>query len=177
MRNKMSGGAAVGLVLVGLLALVADPALAQDTADAALESPWTFGLVASMLALSLGGFSAVLGMWVTRDSQRPIVFAFAMTMLIGTAVFVGVSQSYMDAVDGVQKRADLARMMTMIKEIAAQTGDMELAALIESEGGGIVEMPEPEPEPEPEPTAGDAVEDEVDDAGAGSPDADGEVVQ
>ena len=135
---------AVALFLIGSM-LVAPEALAADS-----TSPWSIGLVTSMLALSLGACSAILGMWVGRDRKRPILFAFAMTVLIATAVGVGIVQSYLDAVDGVQKRADLARMMDMVQEIAIKSGDHELAALIEAEGGGVVEIPPPPDEPPPE---------------------------
>lgn len=138
-------GSLVGLALVAGLAAFAPEALAQEIVP---DSPWSIGLIASILALSLGAFSAVLGMWVTRDAERPAMFAVAMSVLILTAVGVGIVQSYLDAVEGAQKRADLARMMITIKEIAMATGDTELAALIEAEGGGTVEMPPP-PEPEP----------------------------
>lgn len=117
--------------MLGGLALAPD-AFAQQ---AAAESPWSVGLVASMAALSVGGVSAVLGMWVGRDSGRPILTALAMTALIGIAVGVGVIQSYLDAVDGVAKRADLVRMHKMVEEIAANTGDDELIALIRGEEG------------------------------------------
>ena len=123
--------------LLGWLLFYAGPALAQEPAA---PSVWTIDLYASIFALSLGGGSAILGMWLTRDKKRPIIFALAMTFLISTAVFVGITRSYLDAADAVQKKQDLARMMDMVKEIAVQTGDHELAALIEAEGGGAVEI-------------------------------------
>ncbi len=135
------------LAAVNLIFLLATPvAFAQDAG--AIESPWTMGLIASMLALALGGAAAVLGLWIGRDKERPIGFALAMTVLITATIGVGIVQSYLDAEDGVQKRADLSRMMTMVKEIAINTGDLELAKLIEEEGGGAVDMPEEEPEAE-----------------------------
>ena len=128
------------LLLVGA-AFLAGPAWAQEAAEvAAAPTPWTADLLLSIAALSMGGGSAILGMWLTRDRKRPLIFAFAMTFLIGTAVFVGITQSYLDAVDAIQKRQDLERMMDMVKEIAVNTGDHELAALIEAEGGGTVEI-------------------------------------
>ncbi len=114
-------------------------ALAQDGA----ESPWSWGLLISIFALGLGGFSAIVGMWVGRDTARPVTLALAMTGLIGAAIGVGMFQSYLDSVDSIQKRADLSRMMGMVKEIAIASGDMELAALIEAESGETLEMPPP----------------------------------
>lgn len=106
-------------------------------------SPFSPGLMSSMGALSLGGLAAVLGLWIGRDKTRPIGFAVAMTVLIGSAVGVGLFQSYLDAVEMLKKKADLARMMDMVTEIAIASGDEELAALIEAEGGGVVDIPEP----------------------------------
>lgn len=156
-----------GMARVGVVCLIglafAPVALAQDAAP---DSPWSVGLIASMLALSLGALAAVFGMWIGRDKERPAIFAVAMTALIVTAVGVGIVQSYLDAVDGVQKRADLERMMGMVRDIAIKTGDAELAALIAAEGGEPVELPEPAAEPEP-------TEDEAEDTdAAGTEDGD-----
>jgi hypothetical protein len=111
-------------------ALDPDAALIEET-----PSPWSFGLVFSMLALFLGGFSAVLGIWVDRDKSRPITFAAAMSVLIISAISVGMIQSYLDAVGAIEDKADLDRMLTMVNEIGAQTGDPEIAELVRSEGG------------------------------------------
>ncbi|MCP4810155.1 MAG: hypothetical protein GY913_24495 [Proteobacteria bacterium] len=108
-------------------------------------SIWSAGLVTSMGALSLGGLAAVLGLWIGRDKSRPIGFAVAMTVLITSAVGVGVFQSFLDAVEMHKKKADLDNMMTMVTEIAIASGDEELAALIEAESGVTVTIPEPEP--------------------------------
>ena len=131
MNIQRSWGQTLALTcfMVGGLALAPD-AFAQQ---AMTDSPWSVGLIASMAALSVGGICAVLGMWVGRDSERPILTAVAMTALISIAVGVGVIQSYLDSVDGVAKRADLARMQDMVKDIAESTGDAELIALINEE--------------------------------------------
>ncbi len=142
-------------LLILATALLASPlAYASDDPD-----PWTFGVKLSIAALTIGGSAAILGLWVGRDKSRPTSFAIAMTFLIGSAVSVGVVQSYLDSVDGIAKEADLQRMMTMVSEIAVASGDTDLAALIEAEGGPKLEV-EPLPEPEPEPVEDEATEGE-----------------
>jgi hypothetical protein len=101
------------------------------------ESPFTAGLVISLIALGLGGLSAVLGIWVDRDKTRPAIFAGAMSVLIIAAVSVGMIQGYMDSEGAIQQRADLKRMMDMVTEIAVASGDPELIALVAEEGGEV----------------------------------------
>lgn len=111
------------------------------------ESPWTFGLLTSMFALSFGGGAAVLGIWVDRDKSRPVTFAIAMSGLISAAILIGLVQSYLDAEGAIQQRADLKRMLDMVNEIALSSGDPELAALVKAEGGTPVEVPPKEAAP------------------------------
>jgi len=96
-------------------------------------NPWTAGLLSSMIALGIGGIAAVLGIWVDRDQSRPVVFAGAMSVLISSAIFVGMVQSYLDAVGAIQARADLDRMLDMVEEISADSDDPALAAMLEKE--------------------------------------------
>lgn len=121
--------------------------------DAAWESAWS-----SVAALSIGGISAILGLWVGRDTRRPAYFAAAMSVLVAIAVGVGIAQSVLDAQDAIQKEADLDRMVESVTEIAMATGDETLAKLIEDQLGTKVVLPEPEPEPAPEeaPAEGEA---------------------
>ena len=124
-------------------------------------SPWSTGLITSVTALIIGGFSAVLGIWIDRDKSRPLVFAVVMSILITTAIGVGATQSYLDAVDAIQQKEDLDRMLNMVSEIAVSSGDESLAALVKAEGGGDVVMPpaeaaQEEPAEAPENTAADA---------------------
>ncbi|MBL8618056.1 MAG: hypothetical protein JNM72_20760 [Deltaproteobacteria bacterium] len=129
-----------------------EKAAAQDTASAAAaaaegaegaegaeedeeeESPWSTGLMMSMFALTLGGFSAVLGIWVDRDKSRPARNAWVMSVLILLACAVGASQGYLDAVGAIQGKADLNRMLGMVVEIAKGTNDVELAKLLVDQG-------------------------------------------
>lgn len=96
-------------------------------------SPWSVGLMSSMIALGIGGLAAILGIWVDRDPKRPVAFAGAMSVLIGSAVGVGMVQSYLDAVGAIQARADLDRMLDMVGEISAESDDPALAAMLEEE--------------------------------------------
>ena len=109
------------------------------------ESPWSTGLITSMFALLLGGLSAVLGIWVDRDKKRPVIFAVVMSILITTAIGVGISQSYLDAIGAIQQKQDLERMLTMVSEIAASSGDESLVALLESEGADVTVAPQEAP--------------------------------
>ena len=121
-------------------AVVDDPDAAM--ADVELEetrSPWSTGLVMSITAMCIGGFSAVLGIWVDRDKTRPKVFAYSMSFLILCALVVGVTQAYLDEVDRIEKDADLERMLDMTFEIAQSTGDPDLIALVEASTGGNVD--------------------------------------
>ena len=116
--------------------VVDDPDAAM--ADIVLEetrSPWSTGLVMSITAMCIGGFSAVLGIWIDRDQSRPKVFAYSMSFLILCALVVGVTQAYLDEVDRIEKDADLERMLDMTFEIAHASGDPELIALVEASAG------------------------------------------
>ncbi len=113
------------------------------------ESPWTPGLLTSLSALFIGGFSAVLGIWVDRDKTRPVAFAAIMSILITAAIGVGATQSYLDALGAIQQRQDLERMLSMVGEIAESSGDESLAALLRSEGGPEVVITPTEPTEEP----------------------------
>lgn len=120
------------------------------------QSPWSTGLITSMAALIIGGFSAVLGIWVDRDKSRPVVFAVVMSILITTAIGVGATQSYLDAIDAIQQKEDLDRMLNMVGELASSSGDESLAALVKAEGGEVVMQAAEEPPVEDaEPPAAD----------------------
>jgi hypothetical protein len=119
----------------------AAPAKAEPT-------PWSFGLMTSMMALFVGGLSAVLGIWVDRDKSRPVIFAGVMSVLITSAICVGATQSYLDAVAAIQQKEDLDRMLSMVNEIAMASGDQSLADLVQANGGEAITVPPPaEPEP------------------------------
>ena len=85
-----------------------------------------------------------------------------MSVLITSAIGVGVTQSYLDAVGAIQQKEDLARMLNMVGEIAASSGDESLAALVESEGGEKVEIV-PVEEPAEDAPAEEGAEDGAED--------------
>ena len=119
-------------------------------------SVWTRGLMMSIAAMCIGGFSAMLGIWVDRDKSRPKIFAFSMSFLIFCALLVGVAQAYIDQMERIEKDQDLERMLDMTYEIAVASGDPELVKLVEESSGIELDVPEAAPEaaPEPEPTVG-----------------------
>jgi len=123
---------------------------AEDDPDAAMAdaeieetpSPWSGGLMMSITAMCIGGFSAVLGIWVDRDTSRPTIFAYSMSFLILCALVVGVAQGYLDEVEGIKKDQDLERMLDMTYEIAKSSGDPALIALVEESSGVKIELEE-----------------------------------
>lgn len=123
------------------------------------ESPWSPGLIISFIALSLGGGSAVIGIWVDRDKARPVSFAYAMSFLISCAVMVGLFQGYLDSVEAIQKKQDLNRMLDMVYEIAKTSGDADLIALLEEESGEKMDFEAADPA-----DADDAEDDDADNA-------------
>lgn len=143
----------------------------EDDPDAAMAdaqidetpSPWSGGLIMSITAMCIGGFSAVLGIWVDRDKSRPTIFAYSMSFLILCALVVGVAQGYLDEVEGIQKDQDLERMLDMTYEIAKTSGDPGLIALVEQSSGVKIEVEEV-PAEEPPVQGGD------DDAAGDAPD-------
>ena len=108
-----------------------------------MPSPWSVGLLTSTFALTIGGVSAVLGIWVRRDKKRPIFNAIAMSTLVVSAVAVGVAQGYLDAVGALRHAEDLDRMLGMVDEIALESGDPALAELVRSERGQAAVAPPP----------------------------------
>ncbi len=132
------------------------------------ESPLTWGLLMSWLALGIGGGSAVIGIWVDRDRSRPLTFALLLSGLILAAMGVGALQGYLDEEGAIETRANLERMLDMVEDLAENNGDPALAALVAREDGarrpraGARVMPEPvlEEEAAPEPAA-EAVADEA----------------
>jgi hypothetical protein len=121
----------------------ADVVQESDIVEPETPSPWSLGLLTSTLALTIGGVSAVLGIWVRRDEKRPIVNAIAMSALVVSAVCVGITQGYLDAVSAIRHAEDLDRMLGMVDEIALESGDPALAELVRSERGPAAVAPPP----------------------------------
>ena len=121
----------------------ADVAQESDVVEPEEPSPWSIGLLTSTTALTIGGVSAVLGIWVRRDKKRPTVNAIAMSALVISAVAVGVTQGYLDAVSAIRHAEDLDRMLAMVNEIALESGDPALAELVRSERGPAAVPPPP----------------------------------
>lgn len=136
MKRRWLLPAALGGVLVFGLACGGLPLTSGEAALDELpppESPFTWALIMSWMALTLGGGSAILGIWIDRDRARPVTFALMLSVLIFTAVCVGGLQGYLDEEGAITTRADLERMLDMVDDIAAQSGDPELAALVDGQ--------------------------------------------
>ena len=113
----------------------------SDIVEPETPSPWSVGLLTSTIALAIGGVSAVLGIWVHRDEERPTFNAIAMSALVVSAVAVGMTQGYLDAISAIRHAEDLDRMLGMVDEIALESGDPALAELVRSERGADVAPP------------------------------------
>ena len=120
-----------------------DVAQESDIVEPVTPSPWSIGLLTSTIALTIGGMSSVLGIWVHRDENRPTVNAIAMSALVVAAVSVGLTQGYLDAVGAIRHAEDLDRMLGMADEIALESGDPALAELVRSERGPAAVAPPP----------------------------------
>jgi hypothetical protein len=94
-----------------------------------------------------------------------------MTVLIVSAVGVGMFQGILDSEGAIAAKADLARMLDMVNEIALASGDPTLAALVAEEGGTAIEIPPPPPPepPAPDPVPGDTDAPAVDPVPADAP--------
>lgn len=90
-------------------------------------------VIVAITAVAVAGLISIVGMWVERDNARPMKFIIVLTMLILLATGVSMYQSYMDAQQADRMEQDLARMITMLDKLAAESGSPELQALIKDE--------------------------------------------
>src|SRR5690606_37916549 len=88
------------------------------------------GLIVAMTGVVVAGFSAVLGIWMERDHNKPPRYAYALSALILLATVVSVMQSYLDAKAGEKMEEDMARMLQRMDEIASTSDDPALQELI-----------------------------------------------
>jgi len=93
----------------------------------------SMGLIVTMAGLFVAGLAAVLAIWMERDPNRPPRFAYALTILILTATFVGLAQAYMDAESSAKLEEDIARMLDMLDDLAQNSDDPALADFVASE--------------------------------------------
>jgi hypothetical protein len=78
-------------------------------------------LIITLVGLSVAGLAAVLGIWVERDKTKPPRYAYALSILILMATAVGMFQTYMDAMQGDQMQADMARMLQMLEKVSSNS--------------------------------------------------------
>ena len=148
-------------VVLGLLYIAGmSPEVTADSNALGMAGP-------SIVALTVGGLAAILGMWVGRTPAAPTRNSKLMTILIVAAVMVGCFHAYLDSEEMIAQERDLERIMETIREIAIASGDDEIARVMEQDFGVTIEVPE---------DAGSAGEDTgmAEDADTGAPDAEGE---
>jgi hypothetical protein len=85
-------------------------------------------VIVTIAGLTVAGFAAVLGIWVERDPKKPPRYAWALSVLILLATFVGMIQTYLDEKDKEKMEADMARMLQTLDTIA-QNSDVEIPEL------------------------------------------------
>jgi hypothetical protein len=150
------------LLVLALFSFVGQaPEVTVDSSALGMAAP-------SVVALSVGAIAAILGMWVGRNPASPTRNAKLMTVLILAAVMVGVFHAYLDADEMIAQEQDLDRIMETIREIAIASGDEEIARVMESDFGVVIDVPE---------NAGSAGEDTgmAGEADTGAPEADADI--
>ena len=92
-------------------------------------------ILLTVTSIAVAGITSVVGIWIERDPTRTKTLAYVLSGLIVMASFVSVIQSYVDEQAKQKMEADLARMLVMLNQIAAEDegGSGELQALISSE--------------------------------------------
>ena len=114
------------LLLIALPAAAGPVSVCPD-----VEPAWAqLTLRLSIAVLSIGGLSAVLGLWTGRDPDRPRVLAVAMTALIAAAILVGMVQSLLDEEDALETACELNDLRNRLEHLAEATGDEEITALV-----------------------------------------------
>lgn len=88
-------------------------------------------LVVTIVGLLIAGVSALLGVWVERDAQRPPRYAYAISILILLSTLVGLGQAWLRHESGLRMEADLARMLDDLDRLAGR--DPELDAYLSEE--------------------------------------------
>lgn len=88
------------------------------------------GLFISEVGLLLTAVSAVVGIWIDRDTERPLRYSVWLTLLVVLATGVGVFQSYTGYLDQEKLKGDIARILQKVDKIANQ-GNADVPALNE----------------------------------------------
>lgn len=80
------------------------------------------GLYLALAGVTIAGLSAVLGIWVERDTRRPPRYAIAISLLILLSTFVALGQSWLEHQQNQRLEEDIARMMEALDGLASQDG-------------------------------------------------------
>jgi hypothetical protein len=88
-------------------------------------------LFISEVGLTLTAISAVIGIWIDRDEERPLSYSIWLTVLVVFATGVGVVQAYADYEDEERLKGDIARILQKVDKIAHE-GKADVPALNET---------------------------------------------
>jgi hypothetical protein len=78
------------------------------------------GLFVTIAGLIVAGVSALLGVWVGWDPQKPPRYAIALSVLILLSTAVSMTQAYLKARDGAKLEADIARILDDLDRMSGQ---------------------------------------------------------
>ncbi len=88
------------------------------------------GLFISEVGLALTAIAAAVGIWIDRDTERPLSYSIWLTVLVVFATGVGVFQAYTGYLDQEKLKGDIARILQKVDKIANQ-GKADVPALNE----------------------------------------------
>ncbi len=94
------------------------PSLADFDAD----------LIMSEVGLFVSGLSAIVGMWVERDAERPMRWSVLISMLIFLATLVSMHGAYSQAQEQAKQEASMAALLQKIDKLM-QTSDVQVPGL------------------------------------------------
>jgi len=75
------------------------------------------GLFISETGLAITAVSALIGIWIDRDEDRPLRYSIWLTVLVILATGVGCFQTYQDYLGEVKLKGDIARVLQKLDTI------------------------------------------------------------
>ncbi len=80
------------------------------------------GLLIALTGLFIAGLASIVGIWMERDTSRPIKWAAILSALILLATGVSMFQSIDDAASSAKLEEDMARMLQQLDKISTADG-------------------------------------------------------